>query len=118
MTMAVRSWIWRGLRATVGAAVDPDAGDPRALKRRTTVARDWATAVDGRAPRLKANETINVSRHGRFAEVDPLVTAEGWRNPWKAGVVTAWIIACGATAAVGYWGRRGPLAALRRDEQD
>lgn len=116
--MAVGSWIWRSLRASVGALIDPDAGDPGALKRRTMIARDWTTAVDGRAPRLKVNETIDITRHGRFADVDPLVTAEGWRNPWKAGVITVWIVACGAAAAIGYWGGRGPLVALRRDQQD
>lgn len=117
--MGMGALAWKGMRAAGGAIARNDEADPRALRRRMRVARDWQTSVDGRAPRLRPDQTIKVTAHGRFADIDPLTTEEGWRDPWKALVVTGWLVACGATAALGYWRGSGPLAALRRaDESD
>lgn len=114
--MGIGTLVWRGVRAAGAGIAGADEADPQALRRRMRVARDWQRSVDGRAPRLRPDQTIEVTRHGRFADVDPLVTEQGWRDPWKAAVVTGWLLACGAAAAAGYWAGRGPLAALRRTE--
>lgn len=79
------------------------------------VVDDWASADGDRARRLTARETITVTRVGRFADVDPLRTAEGWRDRWRLAVVGAWVTSVAVAAAWGRWRGKGPLAALRRD---
>jgi hypothetical protein len=103
-------------RAGVAVLTGGTAPDVRRLRKRFRVAEDWREPVGDRAPRLDASTTISVRRVGRLREVDPLRTVEGWRNPRKVlavGVLLGWI---GGAAALGWWGRRGPLAAIRRPE--
>lgn len=109
------AWIVRkGVQFAAASTVGDT--DPQRLHRQFRVAADWDRSVDGRAPRLRSDQTIAVTRLGRFADRDPLTTVEGWRDLYKVAVVASWLAAVGVTAAAGYWGRRGPLAGLRREE--
>lgn len=108
--MFVARLVVRGFRLAAHAA---GSDDPRRLRRRFRVVEQWAEPVDGRPRRLGVDETISVHRSGRFAERDPLETFEGWRDPWRSGVVAVWLVAVGVAAALGAWKARGPLAGIR-----
>ncbi len=101
------------VRAVRRAQHAAGSDDPRRLRRRFRPIEDWAEPVDGRPRRLGVDETISVHRSGRFADRDPLETFEGWRDPWRSGVVVVWLMAVGVAAALGAWKGRGPLAGLR-----
>lgn len=86
------------------------ADDPRLVADRFSVRTGWDEAVDGRAPRLSATETIAVTSVGRFATVDPLQVVVGWRSLGRAlgvGLLAAGIGASWWRAS--RWGS-GPFA--------
>jgi hypothetical protein len=89
------------------------ADDPDLVADRFSPRADWDQAVDGRAPRLSPTETITVTAHGRFADVDPLRVAVGWRS---SGRVLG-LAVLGAGVGLSWWrGSRwgtGPLGELR-----
>lgn len=89
------------------------ADDPDLIAARLTPRPGWDRAVDGRAPRLSPTETIAVTAHGRFADVDPLRVAVGWRSTGRA----LGLAVLGAGIGLSWWrGSRwgtGPLGELR-----
>lgn len=72
------------------------AGDPHVLAGRARVRADWRDTPGGRAARLGPDERIDLRGHGRFAQLDPLTVAVGWRRPGRALGLVTWASAVGA----------------------
>lgn len=102
-------------RAAARAVVSRAIGrDPQRLRRRLHVVEDWQER-DGEEPaRLGPRETISVTRVGHWRQVDPRVTAEGWRDIGRWLGVLGWAAAIGAAWWLGSSRGRGPLAGARR----
>ena len=91
--------------------------DPQRLQRRLKAHPSWQTSVEGAAPRLSHSERIEVTQIGRFRQIDPYHTVEGWRDPWKIVGFVGWTAAVGVAWWVGSSRGRGPLAILAEDHE-
>lgn len=105
---------WRSSRRFVRDATPRDA---TWLKRRLRTDPHWREPLDGAAPRLGPRDSIEVTRIGRFREIDPHRTVEGWRDPWKAVGFGLWAATIGAAWWLGASRGRGPLGLLAEDHE-
>jgi hypothetical protein len=91
--------------------------DATRLKRRLRPDPSWREPLDGAAPRLDHHTRIEVTRVGRFREIDPYRTAEGWRDRWKVVGFLGWVATVGAAWWLGTSRGRGPLRILAEDHE-
>lgn len=105
---------WRGVRQVWGQGT---RRDPTHIRRRMRLDPNWREPLDGAAPRLDHRSRIEVTRVGRFREIDPYRTAEGWRDGWKVVGFLGWAAAVGAAWWLGSSRGRGPLAILAEDHE-
>ena len=105
---------WRSSRRFVR---DATPRDTTRLKRRMRIDPNWREPLDGVAPRLGARDSIEVTRVGRFREIDPHRTVEGWRDPWKAVGFGSWVAIVGVAWWLGSTKGRGPLSLLAEDHE-
>jgi hypothetical protein len=104
-------------RAAAREAATRLRGEPKFVHDVFRVDPDWRRIEDGHAARLDARTTIDVAKPvGRWAAVDPLAANEAWRSPWKAVGLGVWLAAVGTSTWLGWRRGRGPLAALRRED--
>lgn len=93
-------------------------GEPTVVHEVFLVDPDWRRTDDGYATRLDARTTIDIADPvGRWRDVDPMVTNEAWRSPWRTVGLGVWLVAVGSSSWVGWRRGRGPLAALQSDEE-
>jgi hypothetical protein len=105
---------WRGTRQVWREGT---RRDPTRLKRRMRPDPHWREPLDGAAPRLDPRSRIEVTRTGRFREIDPYRTVDGWRDGWKVVGFLGWAAAVGTAWWLGSSRGRGPLAILAEDHE-
>lgn len=96
---------------------DATPRDTTRLKRLLRTDPIWREPLDGAAPRLGPRDSIEVTRVGRFRDIDPHRTVEGWRDPWKVVGFTGWVAIVGAAWWLGSSRGRGPLGLLVEDHE-
>jgi hypothetical protein len=94
----------------VQAGTEALLSDPTSVSRRITVAPDWRIPVDGRAPRLSPQQTIDVARPvGRWRRIEPRLPNDGYRNSAVLLGLAGWLGVVAGAAGLGWWKGIGPL---------
>jgi hypothetical protein len=104
-------WVVRQLAGTVGRRLAAKARPQPDALRDVRVDADWRRTEDGRAARLTPQQTIEVTRRGRWQHTDPLAVEAGWWAPSQATGALLWASAVGLAWWQGRRGR-GPLRSL------
>ncbi|MFA9432419.1 hypothetical protein [Egicoccus sp. AB-alg2] len=112
---AVRVASRRAWRAMTGPSVQAARDDTSSLPSTWSVDADWRRVVDGRAARLDARTTIEVSRPGPWQHVDPREVNEAWSRPGPTLGLLVWAGAVGAAWWLGSSRGKGPLRVLAED---
>jgi len=112
---AVRFASRRAWQTMTGPSVAAAREDISSRPASWVVDPDWKRVVDGRAARLDARTTIEVTRPAAWQHVDPREVDEAWSRPGPTLGLAIWA----GAVAVGWWlgtsKGRGPLRALADD---
>jgi hypothetical protein len=104
-------WMARKAAGTLGRRLAAEARPRSHALRGVRPDPDWRRTEDGRAARLAPNQTISVTRTGRWRDTDPLAVEAGWWAPRHASGAALWASAVGLAWWQGRRGR-GPLRSL------